>query len=146
MGGRRFHYVSWEGLIWVRFHGYLGLEMEEWAKKLGKALYTLLTWREPPEDLFEDIFEGINFPRIEDYKPEVVRERAIRNCRGKMRRKRKLKPEDVYALMQLREKGMNWTHIGKELGVSRTAARKMYKKMREISQREFYKPGIVYLL
>ena len=108
---------------------FLVSDMEEWAKELGKALYMLLTLREPPPDLFEDV----TLPRIEDFKPEVVREKAIRNFRGKMKRVRKLKPEDVYALMKLRESGMNWTRIGRELGVSRTAARKMYKKMREIS-------------
>jgi predicted DNA-binding protein (UPF0251 family) len=111
--------------------GELQAAMKNYVKAVGEALHALFNAERmfrglPP--LEPDLID-IRLPRPSEFTKESIRKREIEALRRLIKRRRKLTAEDLFEIMQLRDKrGLTWSRIAKEVGTSEKAVRKAYKK------------------
>lgn len=98
--------------------------------EIAETMSTLLGLNEDSTTDKEE--EKLGLPKIEDYSPELKRQRMLRQVEDKIKRIRKLSAEDMVDIFLLHsDKCVSGRKIGEKFGVSEKTVRKTVQKVRE---------------
>jgi DNA-directed RNA polymerase specialized sigma24 family protein len=101
--------------------------------EIAETMSTLLGLNEDSTKVNEE--EELDFPKIEDYSPELKKQRMIKQVKNEIKRVRKLTAEDMVDIFLLHsDKRLSGRKIGEKFGVSEKTVRQTVRKVRECTK------------
>jgi hypothetical protein len=105
-------------------------KLYEFNRNLALRIHFMLFYP-PQKDDDEDIFSG--FPRIEDYDPQLKKEKMTKEVEKTVQRRRKLSAKDMVEMYILHvDKHLSFRNIAEQFKVNESMVRKGFLKVKKI--------------